>query len=183
MVGAWMRRAERAATVAPVVAALALGLWGKQLYSRATFDDLRWVLAPTVWLVEGLTDLDFVLEAHHGYLSRDLRYEIVPSCSGVNFMIVAFWTLAFGLMSTRRTLGARLGWIGVSALAAYGATPFANAARIAIAIQLHQAGASLGALTPERLHTALGVAVYFIFLCALFAVGARLTGARRDLAV
>ena len=171
-----------ATTLVPVVAALLLGLWAKQLYSRATFDDLRWVLAPTVWLVEGVTDMDFVLEAHHGYLSRDLRYEIVPSCAGVNFMIVAFWSLAFGLMNTRRTLAGRLGWIAVSALAAYGATLVANASRIAIAIQLHLTGASLGSLTPERLHTALGVSVYVSFLCALFAIGARVTGAGRDLA-
>ena len=175
-------RAERAVTFVLVAAALSLGLWAKHLYSRATFDDLRWVLTPTVWLVEGATDLDFVVEANHGYLSRDLRYEIVPACAGVNFMIVAFWSLVFGLMHTRRTLGGRLGWFVVSAITAYGATLSANAARIAIAIRLHEVGASLGPLTPDRLHTALGVAVYFIFLCGLFAAGARITGARRDVA-
>ena len=126
---------------------------------------------------------DFAAEANHGYLSRDLRYEIVPACAGVNFMIVVWCSLACGLMHTRRTLGVQSLWLVASALIAYVTTLAANATRIAIAIRLHRDGASLGWVTPDRIHAAAGVAVYFLFLCVIFAIGARMTGARRDFTI
>jgi len=174
---------DRAANVA--CAAFALGLaWGlKSFYSRAGFDELLWVLAPTTRLVEWLTGASFELEAGRAFLSRDRLYEIVPACAGVNFLIAAFCSLACGLVHTQPTLPSRLALIAASALAAYAATVLANAVRIAIALRLHDAGAWIGPLTPERLHTAAGAAVYFVFLCALFALGARLTGARHELAL
>ena len=101
----------------------------KRFYSQASSDDLGWVLAPTVWLVERITGAGFVAEAHHGYLSRDLRYSIVPGCAGVNFMVVAFCSLACGLMHARRTICAQFLWLLVSGLMAYGATLLANATR------------------------------------------------------
>ncbi|HKQ56789.1 MAG TPA: exosortase K [Candidatus Eisenbacteria bacterium] len=166
-----------------IALALGVGLWLKHFYSGAGFDDLRWVLAPTVWLVERLTGSDFVAEAQRGYYSAGLRYEIVPACAGVNFMIVAFWSLACGLMSTRRTVGARFAWIAASGFAAYAVTLLANATRITIAIALHRAGVSFGPLTPDRLHAAEGVAVYFLFLCVTFAIGTCVAGARRVAAI
>jgi len=55
----------------------------------------------------------------------------------------------------------------------------ANASRIALAVRLHEAGASWGALTPARLHCAEGVAVYFLFLLAVFAAATKLAESRR----
>jgi exosortase K len=180
--GAPRGRADRVAGATAI--GLALGVaWGlKDFYRRAGFDDLRWVLAPTTRLVEWWTGASFQLEAHRAFVSRELLYEIVPACAGVNFMVVAFVSLAVGLQPPRATPRARLAWIVASGLAAYGATVVANAARIAIAIPLHQSGASLGPLTPGRLHCAEGVAVYLASLGLLHAIGARVTGAERDIA-
>ena len=50
-------------------------------------------------------------------------------------------------------------------------------------MRLHNSAVSLGPLTPERLYGAEGTAVYLAFLCALFSVGAHMTGARRDFAL
>jgi exosortase K len=162
----------------------ALGLaWGlKSFYSHAGFDDLRWVLAPTTTLVTWLTGAAFEVESHSAYLCRARLFAIVPACAGVNFMVVVFVALACGLLYTRRTLGERLGWIVASALAAYGATVLANTARIAIAMSMHETGVSWSSLTPDRMHCAEGVAVYFLFLCATFAFAARVTGARHAVA-
>jgi exosortase K len=175
----WRVRAENVS-----VAAFALGLaWGlKDFYSRAGFDDLLWVLAPTAKMVEWLSGTSFELEPHRAYLSRDRLYEIIPACAGVNFMIAAFCSLSCGLVHTRPHLLARVQLVAASALAAYAATLLANATRIVIAVRLHETGASLGTLTPSRLHAAEGVAIYFLFLCLVFALGARVTGAGRDFA-
>jgi len=107
----------------------------------------------------------------------------VPACAGVNFLIVAFASLACGLVHTRASWRGRAALLAGSALAAYAVTVLANASRIAIAMRLHDAGASLGPLTGDALHCAAGVTVYFGFLCALFAIGARVTGARDELAL
>jgi exosortase K len=178
-----VRRARtRAAEYGLVLLALGMAWALKAWYSRAGFEDLRWVLAPTRRLVEWLTGAAFAPEAGEGYLSRDRLYLIAPACAGVNFMIAAFASLACGLAHTRTTLRGHAALLVGSALAAYVVTLLANATRIAIAMQLHDTGASLGPLTPGRLHELAGVAVYFLFLCALFAAGARLAGARHELA-
>ncbi len=175
----WRERVAHAA-----VAALALGIaWAlKHFYSRATFEDLRWVLAPSTRLVEWITSIRFELEPRQGYLSREHLYAIVPSCAGVNFMIAAFASLSLGLLHTRSSIRGKLELVGISALAAYFTTLLANAVRIAIAIPLHDARVSFGLLTPDRLHTVVGVVVYFVFLCLLFTAGAKATGARHELA-
>jgi exosortase K len=100
----------------------------------------------------------------------------------VNFMVAAFASLACGLAHTRSTICGRMGLLLASALAAYVVTVLANGTRLALAIRLHESGAAFGPLTPARLHCALGVAVYFAFLAALFVLGVRVTGAPRELA-
>ena len=166
------------------VATVALGTaWAlKAFYSGAGADALRWILSPTVRLVAWTTGVTFELEPHHGYLSRDHLFLIAPACAGVNFLIVAFVSLCLGLAPACTRAGTRVALVLGSATAAYAGTVLANAARIALAVRLHEAGAGFGALTPARLHCAEGVAVYFVFLLAMFALAERITGARHDLA-
>jgi len=174
---------ERVLNVAFIGFALGLA-WGlKDFYSHARFEDLGWVLAPTRRLVEWLSGASFAAEPGIGYLSRDHRFQIVPACAGVNFMIVAFASLTCGLMHTRTTMRGRLGLLIASAIAAYGVTILANAARISAAMRLHAAGVTWGPLGTEHLLTAAGVVVYSLFLGGLFGIGARMTGAGRDFAI
>lgn len=172
----------RLANLAVIVAALGLGWWVKQFYSQATPSELLWVLSPTTHMVQELTGARFEFEAQRGFLCRELRYEIVPACAGVNFMVVAFVSLVAGFVHTRSSAAARLGLFVLAAGAAYATTLFANASRITIAMAMHQAGTSFGPLTEDRLHCATGVLVYLLFLGALFTLGARATGADRELA-
>src|SRR5262245_36013963 len=166
------------------MAGVALGAaWAlKAFYRRAGADDLRWVLAPTVRLVEWATGASFEFEAHEGYLSRDHFYAIVPACAGINFLIVAFCSLCLGLAHTCRSFAARATLLVTSAFAAYATTVVANAARIALALPLHDAGAAWGPLTPDRVHCAEGVLVYCLCLGLLFAAATCVTGARHELA-
>ena len=165
------------AALAAVVFAITWSL--KRFYSAAGSDQLQWLLAPTAWLVSLASGVAFDLEPHHGYLSRGSMFEIAPACAGVNFLIVAFASLALGLAHACTTARARVTLLAASAAAAYAATVLANASRIALAVRLHEAGASWGALTPARLHCAEGVAVYFLFLLAVFAAATKLAESRR----
>jgi exosortase K len=160
--------------------ALACAYAMKASYCHAGFDALRWMLAPTMRVVEWLTGATFELEAHHGYLSRDLLYQVVPACAGVNFLIIAFGCLTCGLVQAQPSRARRLLLLPLGAAVAYVTTILANATRIALGMYLHAAGAALGPLTPERVHHLEGVVVYFGYLSAMFTLAVRCVGEVRD---
>lgn len=143
---------------------IAFGL--KYHYSTATVDDLRWILAPTTFLVESITGRHFEFESRAGYMSDDHTFLIAASCSGVNFVIIAFLVLTLGKI--------RGGWprliewrfIPMALFAAYFATLFANTTRIVVSLASQPVEASL--LDREELHRLEGIVVYFGFLLLLF---------------
>ena len=160
--------------VVTVAAALGAAWWAKSFHSRATFDDLRWLLDPTVRLAEMLGSGWFELEAHEGWLCRARSFMVVPACAGMNFMIAAFLSVAVGLAHRCGDLRGSAGLLLGAAVAAFATTLLANALRIALAVRLHSAHIGLGPFTTEQLHELLGICVYFLFLLALFVVAMRL---------
>src|SRR5687767_11654447 len=97
-----------------VVFAIALAL--KYFYSTASVNDLRWILAPTTFLVEFITGTQFTFESHAGYMSEDRTFLIATSCSGVNFLIISFLMLVL-IRAWRSQLNWR--YLPVAMLAAY----------------------------------------------------------------
>src|SRR5687767_10590457 len=65
----------------------------KLFYSSASVNDLRWILAPTAALSGWVTGTEFTFEPYAGYMSADRTFLIAASCSGVNFLIIAFLVL------------------------------------------------------------------------------------------
>lgn len=151
-----------------LVAAAAL----KRHYSVASPDELRWVLAPTAAGVEAITGAPFAAEAGVGYVSREAHYVIAAPCAGVNFLIIALCSAVFGFMHTRRTALGRCALVAGAAAAAYAATIAVNTVRIAIAMQLRDS--SWRWLDPDRIHRLEGIAVYLVFLLAMYAAARRL---------
>ncbi len=168
--------ARQAIQLVTVAAALGIAWWLKSFYSRATFDELRWLLDPTVRLAEMLGSGWFELEAHAGWLSRARNFAVVPACAGMNFLIASFLSLAVGLASRCRDGWGAAAALLASAVAAYGTTLIANALRIALAVRLHAADDRIGPFTADQLHELLGICVYFLSLLALFAVAMRIAG-------
>jgi len=184
MAGAGAAHADRQRQLANgVVVGLALaGAWTlKHFYSRAGFDELTWVLTPAVRVAERLSGASFELEPHHGWLSRDHLFEVVPACAGVNFLVAGFVSLCVGLVHTCDGHAARARLVLASAVGAWAATVLANATRIALAVRLHDAAPTFGPWSPGALHRAVGIAVYGVFLAVLFAGAARVAGASREL--
>jgi exosortase K len=171
------RDRRRALDIAIVALALGFAFALKSFYSRAGFDELRWILDPAVGVAQSLGAGPFELEAHHGWLDRARRFEVVPACAGLNFLVVVFLSLCLGLAPARRGAGARLAFVGASALTAYAATILANGARLAIAIRLHVSGASAGPLAAGELHAAAGIAVFFVALIVVYTAASRIAGA------
>ena len=146
----------------------------KRHYSTADAEALRWILAPTAWLVESLVCAPFVFEQHVGYVNQELRFAIVPSCAGVNFMIIAICSAAVGFVTCMPTLRAKLTLLLASVGLAYLATLGVNTARIVIALLLQAHPVSIAGLSSAQIHHAEGIVVYFTSLCALYLLAHRL---------
>ena len=143
----------------------ALGL--KHFYSVASPDQLRWILAPTTWLVELLSGYSFTFESHAGYMSSDHSFLIAASCAGVNFMITAFVLLTMRKFWTHRDQSLNWFFIPGSLLIAYGATICANTVRIWIALESRSLAAELDWLSGSQIHRLEGIIIYFGFLLIL----------------
>jgi exosortase K len=158
--------------VGQLIAILLCAFTLKQLYSTASVNELRWILAPTTFLVELVSGTTFNFEAHAGYMSSDRSFLIAASCAGVNFMIAAFLMLSIG-----RLWKQKLSWNSMPAalILAYGATVVANTVRISTALQLQQTPLEIRGLTANQLHRLEGILIYFGFLLLLFLITEQLS--------
>ena len=162
----------------------------KYYYSQADCDSLLWILAPTTHWVELLSGIPFTYISGTGYVNHSLRLLIAPSCSGVRFMIITIAMLIFSFvhiiaspkkspdLKTSLRVMRGLGWTAVSIAFSWLFTVFVNGLRIITAIYLplylDRADLMKGPLTADRLHTMIGVVVYFIALLTLYRLAAYL---------
>lgn len=163
----------------------ALLLFGlKYFYSGAGSDALKWILTPTTRWVELLSGIPFVYEQGTGYVNHSLRLLIAPSCSGVQFMLITFAMLVFSFLhrigktvptdSPRHFHPAwkKMLWTAASLLLSYMLTILVNGLRIIAAIYLpiyfENNRFLRELLSPERLHTVIGITVYFVSLLTVY---------------
>ena len=163
---------------AQVVVILLSAFAVKVYYSTASVNQLRWILAPTTFLVELVSGSRFEFESYAGYINSEHNFIITASCAGVNFLITAFLMLSLGKLWRRRSQDGSQdpGWrlIPTAALFAYLCTLLANSVRISIALQLHGKRVATDWLSPTEQHRLEGILVYFAFLLALFMVSENL---------
>ena len=168
----WRRNAQLAVVL--LCAALV-----KLYYSTASVNQLRWILAPTTFLVEMISGTRFEFESHAGYMNDDRSFIIAASCAGINFLITSFLMLSLSKLWKDRSPDApnRLRWrfIPVAAMFAYLVTLVANTVRISTALHLNRMPAEISWLNPNQLHRFEGIFIYFGFLLLLFMVSEKLT--------
>lgn len=143
-------------------------------YSTAGADGLRWILAPTAFLVELSGGGRFEFEARAGYMNAERTFVIAAPCAGVNFLITAFLLLSLGRLRGARAGGAGWRFIPLAALCAYLATLAANAVRISAALQARASPRGAGWLSPDQFHRLEGIVTYFGFLLLLFVLDEKL---------
>ena len=142
----------------------------KQYYSTATANELRWILAPTTFIVELLSGRTFQFESYTGYMSSDHTFVIAVPCAGVNFLIMAFVMLALRRLWERRFESVSWRFLPISLASAYVATVVANAIRICVALEIQRRSVEVSWLTGNQLHRLEGIVVYFGFLMFLFVI-------------
>ncbi len=164
-----MTRAARSWPERYGLTVVALGVAGllKLHYSRASAEELRWVLAPTTALTSLVTQAEFVFRDGQGYLSHGLSILISPACAGVNFLIVTFLSLVFGFERHFQGWRARGRWLVASAAGAYFVTLLVNTLRITLSVALAHLAARAFGLTFQSVHRLLGIVVYLAGLGVL----------------
>jgi exosortase K len=160
----YLSNALKWAAVIGIAAAL------KWFYSQANVNELRWILAPTAFLVEWATWSDFTFETYAGYMNREHTFLIAAPCSGVNFLIAAFLMLALRTLWNARSEATGWPFIARAAGLAYLATVAANTIRISIALQTQDGSEGTAWVGGEEMHRLQGIVVYFGSLLLLFLV-------------
>lgn len=153
---------------------IAMGL--KVHYSRASIEDLDWILVPTIRFVELLNGIHFERELNAGFINHAHRMIIVPSCAGINFLTIAFSTLFFSTAYRIKGNALKLLWLALSLELAYFLTVGVNALRIITAIHLNEANLYGGWVTQARVHRIEGALIYFFFLLMVYPLGERIAG-------
>lgn len=152
--------------------AMLLILGMKYGYGKADGEELLWILAPTCWWVRFLSGIPFQWVPDVGYVSHSARFIIAKSCSGVQFMMVSIAALVFSFLHRKKTLGQAGRWLLDAVGISYLYTIFVNGLRILMSIYLPRLFNGLifpaGWLTKERLHSIIGIAVYFTALFILY---------------
>lgn len=166
--------------IAQVLAVIFIAFAIKYHYSTASVNGLTWILSPTAFLVELVSGVRFTFEAHAGYMTADHTFLIAASCSGVNFLIIAFIMVALGEVWRKRSEDTKWSWgsLPVSFAVAYVSTVIANTVRIDFALRTRQAGLGSNWLAPEEIHRLEGIVVYFGFLLLLFVLSEISKGGR-----
>ncbi len=162
--------------------AAVLTAYGLKLhYSRASAEDLAWILVPTARAVGWLRGETLTMIPGAGWAPPDGAYVIAPVCAGVNFMILVLAVSVLGFAHRLRSPGRRLSWWLASLLGAWGLTVAVNTVRILAAVELYRRDPAIG-LTPDQAHRLLGILVYLGALWGIFGILDRLaTGRRADL--
>lgn len=168
--GAMSRRFNAAQLTVVLLCAVAL----KWYYATASVNQLRWILAPTTWVVEFISGTNFEFESYTGYMSSDRTFVIAASCAGVNFLITSF--LMLSLRKLWRDRAKKIPWrfFALVALAAYIFTIIANTVRISSALMLRRMPVEIG-LSANQLHRFEGIFIYFGFLLLLFLVSEKVS--------
>ncbi|MEO6194021.1 MAG: exosortase K [Thermoanaerobaculia bacterium] len=157
-----------------------LAAYGLKLaYSRASVEDLGWILMPTARAVGWLRGETLTLSPGAGWVTPDGSYFIAPACAGVNFMILALAVSVLGFSHRFRSWGERLSWWLASLTGAYVLTIAVNTLRIVAAVELYRLGPVAG-LNPGQMHRLLGTVLYLGALWGLFGLLDRLTSRRHE---
>jgi exosortase K len=160
-------------------AAALLAAYGLKLhYSRASAEDLAWILAPTARAVGWLRGETLTLSSGAGWVAPDGSYVIAPACAGVSFLIVVLIVSVLGFAGRQRSPGRRAVWWLASLFGAYLLTIAVNSLRILAAVELYRRDSGAW-LTPEQAHRLLGIVLYLGVLWGVFGLLDGLTVGRR----
>ena len=146
----------------------------KRHYADASADALRWILAPTAYLVSMATGTACMAMPGEGYFSAERLFLIEKACAGVNFMITALVMVTVMMLGRVRFIRDAALVVGAALAASYVAAVLVNTLRIVMAMWIAEQGVTPFGLTAGDMHRLEGVTVYFGGLLLLYAIVQRI---------
>ena len=147
---------------------LAIAVALKAHYAQCSTADLAWLLDPVRRIVGFFTGSPSHFDPDLGYHFPQLHITIDRSCSGLNFLVMAFCMIGISTLSFYRRLGPQVLALAIGALATYLLTLGATSSRILIAIRSWQLRELYPWLASDRMHQLQGGFVYLFFLILFY---------------
>ena len=138
-------------------------------YTVADNNDLKFLLNPTNYLVELVTNSSSQYNAESGYFHKELNIVIEKSCSGFNFLGLCFIMICFMLLSYYKSSTKKIFILPLALFFTYFLTIFANTSRIILSISGQKAADNFISTRPHFvLHETIGTFVYIFFLISCY---------------
>lgn len=137
-------------------------------YARANSDSLRILINPISGIVGFFTGSASYYIPGKGYFFNTLGVIIDKSCSGFNFMMVAFVMLSFQGLKYSRTRTERILTLPLAFLIAYLLAVFAGVSRIFSSVMLQKRLNGLLGISSAVVHEVIGIVVYLIVLIGTY---------------
>jgi exosortase K len=140
-------------------------------YTVADNNDLKFLLSPTNYLVELVTNSSSQYNSESGHFHKELNIVIEKSCSGFNFWTLFFIMMSFMLLNFYKSNTKKIFALPLALFFSYFLTIFANTSRIILSIAGQKTADNF--ITPRPhfvLHEIIGTFVYLFFLIASYLV-------------
>ena len=136
----------------------------KLAYIVMQTEHVNFLLLPTNWLIERITNQQAVYSEATGYFYEGLQIVIDRSCSGFNFMLIAFMSFAILAVNSTQSNYQKLKLILLAGLMAYLLTVLVNTARIFLSIRFEDHFSQLLNISAHTIHECIGIATNLTFL-------------------
>ncbi len=140
----------------------------KMLLGNAEVTAFKWLLVPTVALVQLFTNHSFSFHEAYGYVAQEIYqpFVIEQSCAGLNYFTLAFLMATFSFLHHPKLprFQHKIGALLAFALSSYVFTMLVNSCRIIVSANLLEVSIHYELLGKPMVHLMVGVCCYFTFL-------------------
>lgn len=140
----------------------------KFLFTYASSDELIYLLKPTNFIIELISNSDSQYLTKKGYYNKELNILIDKSCSGFNFLMLCFIMLVFLIVEKVQSKTIKAIALPVLFLTSYLLTIFVNSSRITLSILFQNLESQYSFGEISWLHQLEGSFVYLFFLVIIY---------------
>lgn len=140
----------------------------KIIFIFADNNDLLFLLQPTNYLIEFITNTHSQYLESYGYFNKSLNILIDKSCSGFNFLILSYIMLVFLAISRFKNAKFKLAILPLFLLISCFLTIFINSSRILVSVVIRDSELNIIDNKLSWLHQLEGSFVYFFFLIIIY---------------
>ena len=140
----------------------------KFLFSHMSSDELLFLLQPTNYIVEVMSNTESQYVSQQGFYNNRLNILINKSCSGFNFLLMCYLMLIFLIVGKLKNRLHKTISLPILLLLSYLLTLFSNSSRIMMSIMVRDIRLEFSIINTSWLHQLQGSFVYLFFLIIIY---------------